>query len=293
MIGGTHRHRLDKKDYSLHRSFPRFGMVVPGPLEDREYSYDIGLFMPNQLAPDLRFNPPLPALFQGCTGETTTDIWGDIDECAYDPEYTYRGTCDIEGHGYDQGCDIRDSMGSPASIGLRKDGETIAQARQRKRGPYFVIDRVPGRDWFDSFRLALRGNGRSISMGSPWFSIFEEVDSTGLLSADFEYTEEGYGVNYEWHNSKVCGEKTLGGEPTLVVKSWQGRLYGDGGWVYMNRETFNKTFDIDGTIGATPGSRTLAPADVKRIQISLLQQMIIVINKLLAIANLKQIQIYA
>lgn len=288
---GTHPHVFDARDHSLFRTFPWLKEVPIGGIELDEYTYDAGLSVPNQMAQDNRFNPPLPSLPFGCTGETSTDICGDEDKATYDPKYTYDKTCEMEGHGADQGCQIRNSMGSLTIYGLRKDGETQAQAEVRKRGQYFFIEKISGRDWFDSFRTALRNNKRSISMGIPWFIEWRFPQRDGILTPNFIY--DGKPEHYAWHNVKVCGEKILAdGTPALRVKPWLGIDYGDNGFVYMDRATFNKVFDNWGTIAATPGP-VVRPQDVVYVKIQLLQYALQLLNKLLAALQLQQKKIYA
>lgn len=288
---GTKRHLFDPRDNSLHKTFHQFGAVL-GDIPTLFYKYDSGLYpVPDQNNIDTRFQPNLPSLPYGCTGETATDICGAEDNAVYDPMYTYDMTCEIEGHPPIEGCDIRNSMKSLTIYGLRKNGETQEQAQARKRGRYFMIDLVPGRDWFDSFRLALRGNKRGISTGTPWFVEWTgiRVAPSGLLTSNFIYN--GNPDAYPWHDTNVFGESTVDDEPVLLLKSWQGSLVGDNGILKWNRETFNKVFDIYGTIGATPGPSVTA-ADVQYVEATLWQQVWVFLNRLLAIIGMQQ-PIYA
>lgn len=291
LLPGIKPHLLDRRDHALHATFPQFGAVPPGDLPILIYNYDAGLSMPNQNALDQRFTPALPPIPFGCTGECSTDLCGDEDKAIYDPQYTYDRTCDIEGHDYTSGCDIRNSMKSLTIYGLRKDGETQLQAQARKRGKYFTIDKLVGRDWFDSFRLALRGNKRSISVGTPWFIEWASgnLGSDGLLTSQFIYN--GNPSEYDWHDTKVSGEDLVNGEPVLMVKSWQGPNIGDRGWVKWDRATFNRAYDIYGTFSATPGMPVSA-ADIQYVKLTILQQALTFVNAILAIIG-KQIPIYA
>lgn len=289
MQNGIFPHVFDARDHSLFGTFPEYGNVT-GALQLLDYTFDNGTLVPNQDITDMRFNPPLPALPWGCTGETSTRICGDEDKCIYDPKYTYDRSCEMEGHGADQGCQIRTSMGSLTVYGLRKDGETQMQAQARKRGRYFVIEQLAGRDWFDSFRLALRGNKRGISVGIPWVPEFftSQVSSSGLV-ANAVY--DGVPTHYAWHDIDVCGEKTINGEPTLIFLPWQGDQYGDNGRGYITRAAFNAVFDNYGTIGATPGN-PVQPQDVVYIKATIYQQALIYLNMILALIG-KQKTIYA
>lgn len=290
---GTNPHKLDKRDHALHRTFPQFGAVYgTQEVPNSKYNYDAGLGMANQLEIDTRFSPALPPIPFGCTGETSSDICGDEDKAIYDPQYTYERACDMEGHGYNQGADIRTSMKSLTVYGLRRNGETQVQAQMRKRGKYYTIDKIPKRDWFDSFRLALRGNGRSISVGVPWFTEwgFGNVGPDGLLTANFVY--DGEPEHYGWHDVKVSGEDVLYGEPVLLVKSWQGATIGDRGWLKWNRETFNKAYDIYGTFSATPGL-PVQPAEIQYVKLTLKQYLLTLYNRLLAALGGYPVPIYA
>lgn len=289
MKSGTHPHVFKRDDPALHKTFPKFGAAAPTVLPLMEYNFDAGFPIPNQNAPDGRFNPALPALPYGCTGETQSRFVTNEDKLLADPQYTYDATCEMEGHAPDQGCDIRNSAKSLTVYGYRRDGDTPAQSLARKRGAFFVIDLVPGRDWFDSFRLAMRGNQKSISIGTPWFREWATVDVTGLLTSLFVY--DGNPADYGWHNHLITGEKTVNGEPTLIDYSWQGENYGDAGVVYFDRATFNKAFDIYGTIGVTPGP-VVTPAQVQYVEATIYQQILIYLNAILAIIG-KQVPNYA
>lgn len=308
MRNGTHPHLLDTRDHALHHTFPQFSAVTPGLLIPMDYTLDAGLFVPDQNNIDTRFNPALPALPFGCTGETSTDICADEDKVLYDPQYTYLNTCAMEGHGPDGGCDIRNSMKSLTIYGLRKDGETNEQAIKRKRGKYFTIDKVPGRDWFDSFRLALRGNKRSISVGTPWFGEWGWAGWGNLVTVlpDGSYQITGGGIptgimplpntnidlqRVSWHDYKICGEKTINGVPYLIGKPWAGVGFGDKGFIYLRREVFNAGYDIYGTFSATPG-QPVAPEDIQYIKLTIYQQILVFVNRLLALVG-KQVPVRA
>lgn len=297
MKSGTHPHKLDVHDYSFHKNItpwvPRIklGLTITGTLASKEYTYDAGFPIPNQDLPDTRFNPPLPPIPSGCTGECTTSICMDEDKALYNPKYTYDMTCMMENHDESQGCDIRNSAKSLTIYGLEAPGDTPTQTLARKRGAYFMIDLAPGYDWFDSFRLALRANGRSISMATPWFEEWEIATGIdGVLISTFDYN--GIVSDYNWHDSKICGEIVLpSGEDALIDISWQGNNFGDDGKCYFTRETFNKAFDIYGTLALTPGP-AIAPGDIQYVKLTILQQALVYLNDILAIIGLQK-TIYA
>lgn len=247
---GARRTLLDKRDYSFHRSYGTIGVT----LEPQDYSFDAGLLMQDQNA-DL-----LPL---GCTGYAQTDVAGDEDKTEYDPEYTYSKTCYIEGHGEDVGCSIRNSLKVGQAYGMKKKGETDDQALTHRRGAFFSVDKASGCDWFDSMRLAMRKAQKPLSLGTQWFHEWESTPD-GILTSLFVLDP-----NAPWHNHVVCGEKVINGVPYLLGKSWQGKNYGDKGFHYFSRETFNKAFDVYGTCAFVQPSYT--PKDINTIRLTLLQ----------------------
>lgn len=268
MKSGTLRHVLDRRDYSLSRTF-KFGAV--GPLENRIYTYDIGLTMPDQIADGLP---------QGCTGYSQADIKGMQDKAEYVPRYTYIRTCEMEGHPATEPCDMRVSKKSLRVYGAQIKGEDEAHAIFHRGLPYFNVDRVSGYDWFDSFRLGLR-KGRPISTGTPWPREWEMVNSTGIVTEHFVVQD-----NTPWHNYAIVGETVISGIPYLVAKSWQGKNYGDHGWCYIGREAFNKSFDIYGTIGLVDADPT--GKDIQLIILDLQQTLMMYVNRLLAIIGVQK-----
>lgn len=269
----------------------QLNLTANGSLAPMTYTYDAGFPIPNQTLPDTRFTPPAPAIPNGCTGETQTSICSDEDGVVYNPKYTYDMTCMMENHDESQGCDIRNSAKSLTIYGLQMQGDMPTQTLARKRGQYFVIDLASGYDWFDSFRLALRANGRSISTATPWFIEWEIATGiNGVLISDFTYN--GIPSDYSWHNYKICGELVLpSGEDAIEAISWQGNNFGDAGKCYFTRETFNKAFDIYGTLALTPGPR-IAPGDIQYVKLTILQQALVYLNDILAIIGLQK-KLYA
>ncbi len=291
---GTKPHLFDRKDYSFHRSKPEFAAAAPAVLDPAVYNYDRGLTMYNQNIANPPFNT-IP-LFFGCTGFTATDICTDQDGNLYSPQYTYFQTCAIEGHDMNQGCDIRNSLKSLKIFPPKVPGQSDADAMKNRRGPYLSIDRIAGRDWFDSFRIALRANAAtrtSISMGVPWFPSFQAAPQSGMLAqpTDTELQNIKADINaYGWHDVKVCGEDIKVGEDVLRIKSWQGPYVGDKGWLYMNRECFNRAFDLWGTYAGCPGD--VDPQDVARIRGELYQQVWDFIARMVRLLGI-QVNVYA
>lgn len=271
MKSGTRPSIFDTRDYSLHRTFGSVAQELPL----MEYNYDAGLTMWDQDEPQLPYFDH--ALFNGCTGMAQADIASDQDGVIYNPIKTYDATCLVEGHGEEDGCDIRTSALTTINQGLWKlEDQTPAY----KRAQIFNIDKVPGMDWFDSFRIALRlqaGTKTGISTGTLWPSEWETLVKSDGIAPDFNYS--GNRNDYPWHDYKISGEKTIDGLPMLCIKSWQGNAYGDNGWLYISRERFNKIFNIYGTIGLTTAK--VGATDIRTISPSLYQWMLQWLQKIL------------
>lgn len=265
--GGAKRSELDKRDYSFHRSF---GSIAT-PLGLLEYNYDLGKTMPDQNA---------DGLFQGCTGYTQAEIAGDEDSAIYKPFYTYKRTCDFEDHDYSQPCDIRNSAKVGQAYGVQRlDETTETEALTHRRGKFFNVEKVPNEDWFNTFRQALRIGKRPISVGTIWFPEWSLTGSSGILSSAFSF--DGKWDTEGGHNYKICGEKTINGLPHLVAKTWQGPQFGDKGWCYFPRETFNKAFDVYGTIGIT--QPPYDPSQILTIRLTLYQFLLTFLNRWLGL----------
>ncbi len=280
---GAKRTILDRRDYAYHKTFPHFGAAWGPELSLMEYTLDARKTMPDQNADGLPY---------GCTGYAQTDAKCDQEGVIYDPRYTYFKTCFMEGHEATTGCDIRTSAKSlrvygalpydPAFSNLPMD-QKDAEARKHKSGQTFFIDKAPGRDWFDSFRIALRAqyfnSNTPISTGTIWFPEWQSPEITGQLTDQFVYNN--LPDEYEWHDYIIAGEHTIDGKPTMRVKSWQGPNYGDHGWVYVGRAAFNRAFDIYGTTGLTVAKAS--PEDVRTIDLDILQTVLDYLRRILDI----------
>lgn len=222
----------DHRDISYHRTFGS----VAAPLADISYSYDAGFGMPDQNADGYP---------NGCTGYAQADVAQDFDRQAYLPPYTYKHTLEMSGLPDGSPCDIRVSMKSTTVYGVQRPGETTeTEAETHRQGSYLNVDFVPGMDWFDSIRLALRKSpNRSLSLGTPWFPEWEATSATGIVTSLFTADPD----SVPWHNHKFCGEVVIADVPYLVDKSWQGMNIGDKGWLYFDRATVNRVMAISGT----------------------------------------------
>jgi len=266
---GTGPSKLDPRDYSFHKTFAHYGAASPVNLPLDEYNFDSGLDMPDQNADGFP---------NGCTGYTQSNIAEDEDKASYDPSYTYLHTCVMEGHDYTQGCDIRTSAKCGQVNGMQVKGDTdLNNATKHRRGAYFSVDQAYQRDWFDSFRIALR-NGKPISCGTPWFPEWERMGTDGILP---DFTYDGNPNDVAWHNFAIKGETTINGLPYLRIKSWQGSNYGQNGWCFMSRDVFNKAFDINGTIALVQAEAL--PQDTVTIQLTLLQWALVLMGRYLGL----------
>lgn len=246
-------------------SFPlTFGTTIVF-LDDLDL--DAGLTMPDQNSYDPIFgNPALP---NGCTGFTTTDIATDEDHIVYDPRFTYEKTLFMENAPEGAGCQPEDSMKSAVVYGLKAKGETDQQALTHRRGPYFQIHPDAGLDWFDSIRSAMMKNRRSVSMATMWILSWENVGSDAIISVVPSGPLRAF---QDWHNWKCSGWKQIGGVPYLRAKTWQGSGYGHGGWAYFSREVINAIFVYDGTEVLT--NTKAMPGDVAVVRLTIMQTLL-------------------
>jgi hypothetical protein len=190
--------RPDHRDFSHSRTF---GSITQFP---DEFDTDAGMTNPDQNADGLPY---------GCTGYTQAELCTDEDKLVYKPKYTYEKTCLMEGHDDTEGCDIRTSLKSLLVYGAQETTETSdMEAFQHRRGAYYAVE--PVGDYFDGIRSALMKSG-SVSVGTPWYWNFT---SQGIVTAPSSYENDPY----SWHNWKVCGWKTINGQPYLKAKPWIG-----------------------------------------------------------------------
>lgn len=253
------------------RSYTRsFGLTTPQPLPPRTYTYDKGLSTPDQNADGLPY---------GCTGYAQSHVASNEDGVLYDPRQTYVHTCLRENHDITLPCTIDNSMAIGSAFGMWKPGETDDSiAGGRRRGKPFRVERISGMDWFDSFRSVLRSSGKSISTGTIWFREWESTQN-GILTSDFVYS--GNADQYPWHNYEISGEKVIDGVPYLEILSWQGPNYGLGGFVYLDRKGFNRSFDIWGTVGDVQGP--YAPQDIQYVRLEILQFIVYYLGRILGL----------
>lgn len=236
---GINPNKVDHRDYGFFQTFG--GTQIEKANLPAELLVDAGLWMPSQYEYDPIFaNLSLP---YGCTDYTSCDLCADQDGVLYNPAFTES----ITGANQKMGYDIRDSLLTTVKIGTKTKEGTIT-----KRTGVFNVQKYDILDYFDSIRYAMFQNiteKRSISLGTPWYKEWEDaaLAGTSIMPAPKTYAPDGL----PWHNSKICGWKTMAGQPVLVVKSWQGKKIGDNGWVYFTRDVFNATMSIRGTCAFT------------------------------------------
>lgn len=257
---GVIPHKTDHRSYSYHKTFGSIGMPELPP----EVNTDGGLWMPNQNTANMEFNN----LFtepEGCTNFAQCDLASDYTKVLHNPAYLESKTHANALGGYD----IGKSFQAMIDNGVQDAQGNITYPYKQ----YFQIQPHNGMDWFDTIRATLFlgiNDNRSISIGTPWFSTFEQVGADGILklptNLDTTFTP--------WHDWKCAGYTTTntagqlirGGETFLRVKSWQGTSYGDKGWAYFDRATVNGLMGIYGTI-ALIGSPVAVP-NIQTIDVS-------------------------
>jgi hypothetical protein len=267
---GTGPTRRDKRDFSFHRTFGAAALPELPP----EYSCDAGLTMPDQNADGFPF---------GCTGYTQADLCTDEDGIVFDAAFTYRKTCELEGHDTTSGCQIRNSLKTTIAYGLIPKNDPNQDPLRYRRGKYFNVDKVPGLDWFDSIRSTLwlnRQERRAISTGTPWYPSFNR-SRKGAASLD-----NSDPASLPWHNWAIKGWKIINGSPYLIAKAWQGADYGDHGWLYFDRPTVNRLMDVWGVAAFTV--RKFAPEDVKTIKQTVTEACLSLIGRLAALGYLRE-----
>jgi len=223
----------------------------------QDFNLDAGLTMPDQDA---------DSAYSECTGYTVADILTDIFKKAFSGDFSYAAGLHLDGVASSiTGGDFHSSMQAAvmfggqtqiaASIRASNVGELEVsewtawmskdKAQALSNAQNGTLNALGLADAFDSIRNALAQGKISVSMGSPWYSEWESntgADGIMPIPADTKNI-----VDLPWHNYKICGQKTINNTPYLIVKSWQGTKYGDGGYSYMSREVCDAVLDLIGT----------------------------------------------
>lgn len=264
ITSGTSPISSDDRDYSYGLSF---GAVATFP---DAFSVDRGLTNRDQNADGWPFS---------CTGQTTADIATDQDGLIYDPIFTYKKTCYMEGHDPNQGCQIRNSIKSARIYGMKPEHVDESDAINHKRGAYFNVYDDHGLDFFDTVRSAILTNKRGVSIGTPFFGSWNYAPNG--IAQDFEY--DGNPNHYSWHNMAVKGWKTLNGIPYLMLKVWLGPSFGDNGFLLIDREKFNRLMAINGAAAFTFAA--YKPEDAQSIGLDLWEYVLVYLSRLIGLSR--------
>lgn len=191
-----------------------------------------------------------------CTGYTITEIGRIEDGTEYSPEYNFMKTLEIMGLPPEtSGADARTAFKIACTFGMLPktlvpkgmQDQSQAWAANQSNWPltldkeasknakpaYTPIAPVP--DYFDAIRSALllgSNTKKTVGMATEWSPSFESLQTDAILPDD--------PINLDWgHMYQIVGWKTIYGMPYLMIKSWQGKEYGDGGYCYMSRKLCN------------------------------------------------------
>lgn len=228
----------DHRNYSAKRTFGATQVFVD------ELNLDAGFGFPDQNADGYP---------NGCTGYTQSELCQDEDKVKYRPDFTYKKTLLMDDQQLGEPCDIKTSLKSTKVYGVQGQNETEQEAFKHIRGAYYQVEKT--NDWFDGIRSSITLNNCSVSVASQWFESFEtSIGQDGILP-------EIFSPSFSWHNYKCVGWKQINGQPYIILKSWQGKGYGDKGYCYMSRSLCNSLLSVDGA-----GAFIVAPYDPSKVQ---------------------------
>lgn len=200
-----------------------------------------------------------------CTGYTIVDIGATEDGVAYSPDYNYMKTLEVMNlPPTTEGADARTAFKVACTFGLLPKSfqgnfsnqsqaanpsswslDLDTEAKKNVKSAYLPIAPVP--DFFDGVRSAIflgENEKRAVGIATQWSPTFEQVGKDGILN------ENPQGL-YWGHMYEACGWKTIGGQPYLILKTWQGSGYGDHGYCYMSRALCNKLMSAWGAYAAS------------------------------------------
>lgn len=257
MKSGTRPCRPDHRDYDLRKT-RKFGSVATLP---EYYTVDANLWKPNQEVPCTLFNPVVPALPFGCTDYAQSDICIDEDGVLHNP-------MDIENITHANargGLDVRTAL------------DVVTKLYPTQHPAYFRITQNGAIDFFDAVRLSMLSTSsekRGVSIGSPFWSLWNTVGTSGILPMpDYEL------VNASWHNWVVKGWMTIDGVCYLTCQMLQGENYGDKGYAYITREMFNKTMAVRGAVAFTI-DKVLPGEQVQTVDMNIVQMIVSYVRRL-------------
>lgn len=259
----------------LHREKQfRFGDVNPSTLAD--FCVDPGLTMPAQNADSRPFE---------CVGYTAADWLADTFGVPFSPDFSYAAARYIAGDGPEGtpgtsfhagmqgvfalgGLALADAdpilVGSAYTEKLVSDWNSWTPAQRKlalKRIQNGTRNVLGQHDPFDAIILAAYQTGKGISVGSPWF--YELGQNNGGFVPSLTKSQDG---DPSWHNYAIKGQESSAvwgiRKRYAMVKSWQGKDVGNGGWVYFDEDTVNYLMSIEGA-----GAITIDPSCIRWIAI--------------------------
>ncbi len=241
------KHRGLLRPYSL---FGTFEAIVPTL---QEFNFNKLQLLPNQDADGLP---------QACTAYAQLGIASNEDYTVYDDyDWFYRKTLALDGSPYGAPCDIITSLKTGTDYGVKSKTMTEAEALNNRRAPYFIVEKLG--DWYDALLSAMQTIQGGISLGTEWQPIFETVGHDGIIPP--------FTANKNWtegHDWIAYGQKIINGEPRIICVSHQGRVYGNQGEIYFNRQQINDLLSSNGA-GAF-GQKHASPQDIAKVRMSIL-----------------------
>ncbi len=220
--------KADRRDYSLVHTF---GAAVDPQGLPADFSIYNKEIIPNQNDVDTRFNPQVPPLPMGCTGETGAFETGLQEGKLYNPKDLYDNTPP----GGSGGRDIRDMLKTLIKRGVMAADGSMSPLRTA----YFNCYGSGKIDDFDAARIGLwinQAERRGVYIGSWFYEIFcgNAVPQSGIVGApSFKTTEASL------HCYLATGWRTIGGVEYLECLTWQGMKVGFFGVEYFSRAMYN------------------------------------------------------
>jgi hypothetical protein len=241
MKSGIGPHKPDHRSYDYLKThvFGSVGVPALPPSVDN----DAHLWIPNQDEPDPIFgNPALP---YGCTDYSQTELVINFKKELFNPGLLEK----ITGANASGGYDMRKSFQAMIDTGVEDKSGNILPCPFKQ---YFEVVPQATLDWFDAIRVACFlgiAENKTVSVGMPWYSDFEQIGSDGILPPPKDLAHPS-----GWHDAVFVGYTTTnssgalirGGDMFLKIESHQGEGYGDKGFCYLDRPGCN-------TILSTPG----------------------------------------
>lgn len=227
MKSGLLQIRPDTRDYHFLKTF---GATSAAGLPDSFSIYD-GRAIPNQNQNDARFPFTIPALPEGCTGESGAFETGIQDGVLYNPQDLYLAT--PPGDAY-SGRDIRQMLQTLISRGVKDANGNLSP----KRLAYFNVYGAGAIDDFDSARIAVwinQDEKRGVYIGSYW----------GW--GDSPPTADLYVPDYSTSDPLHCYIATGWTPDGLEIIPWIGESTGNLGKFYISRDIFNHLMEMPWT----------------------------------------------